>query len=319
MAFAMGNGRRVRFWKDKWCGGDLLSTSFPSLYAITSSKEVWYPSADGGVWAPCFFRQLNDWEVVPVECFFQRLQGRRVCRDDKVGSGVGLVGICLAHVKASKVILSEGGLSSLANMKLNLELNQLNNRMDDPGTTNQDPNLVKCIFLPWESAEESELQNFMPDIILGADVIYNPLCLPHLIRVLATLLNQTRSSSPLQQDNCVEFSPDSRCIMDARAEGADIHNHDHGSRSTTNADGRGKNSVPVAYIASVIRNIETFNYFLALAEEANLDVKDLTEQYFDGNQRTVHVPLSFEARDLFLYQLIGLCINEWKLSRYLCK
>ena len=84
MAFAMGNGRRVRFWKDKWCGGDLLSTSFPSLYAITSSKEAWYPSADGSVWAPCFFRQLNDWEVVPVECFFQRLQGRRVCRDDKV-------------------------------------------------------------------------------------------------------------------------------------------------------------------------------------------------------------------------------------------
>lgn len=41
-----------------------------------------------------------------------------------------------------QVILSEGGLSSLANMKLNLELNQLNNRMDDPGTTNQDPNLV---------------------------------------------------------------------------------------------------------------------------------------------------------------------------------
>ncbi|KAL6324218.1 hypothetical protein AAG906_006490 [Vitis piasezkii] len=168
----------------------------------------------------------------------------------EVGSGVGLVGICLAHVKASKVILSEGDLSSLANMKLNLELNQLNNRMDDPGTTNQDPNLVKCIFLPWESAEESELQNFMPDII---------------------------SSSP-QQDNCVEFSPDSRCIMDARAEGADIHNHDHSSRFDTNADGGGKNSVPVAYIASVIRNIETFNYFLALAEEANLDVKDLTEQ-----------------------------------------
>ena len=24
---------------------------------------------------------------------------------------------------------------------------------------------VKCIFLPWESAEENELQNFMPDIM----------------------------------------------------------------------------------------------------------------------------------------------------------
>lgn len=41
-----------------------------------------------------------------------------------------------------QVILSEGDLSSLANMKLNLELNQLNSRMDDPGSTAQDPNLV---------------------------------------------------------------------------------------------------------------------------------------------------------------------------------
>ena len=56
-----------------------------------------------------------------------------------------------------QVILSEGDLSSLANMKLNLELNQLNKGMDDPGSINQDPNLVSlsnwnieflhCIFL----------------------------------------------------------------------------------------------------------------------------------------------------------------------------
>ncbi|RYR65409.1 hypothetical protein Ahy_A03g011341 [Arachis hypogaea] len=44
----------------------------------------------------------------------------------QIGSGVGLVGLCLSHVKASKVILSDGDLSTLANMKFNLELNHLN-------------------------------------------------------------------------------------------------------------------------------------------------------------------------------------------------
>ena len=39
--FFMGNGRRVRFWKDRWYGDDPLCTSFPSLFAISSSKEAW--------------------------------------------------------------------------------------------------------------------------------------------------------------------------------------------------------------------------------------------------------------------------------------
>jgi len=34
---------------------------------------------------------------------------------------------------------------------------------------------------------------------------------------------------------------------------------------------------PVAYIACVIRNIETFNYFLSLGDQANLYIEDLTD------------------------------------------
>ncbi|RVX22876.1 hypothetical protein CK203_008272 [Vitis vinifera] len=37
----MGDGRRVRFWEDRWCGDDALSVSFPSLYAMPASKEAW--------------------------------------------------------------------------------------------------------------------------------------------------------------------------------------------------------------------------------------------------------------------------------------
>lgn len=74
MAFSVGNERRVKFWLDKWCGDEPLRSSFPSLFALTNSKEawvadVWSPSFDRGCWAPCFFRRLNDWEVDLVKSF----------------------------------------------------------------------------------------------------------------------------------------------------------------------------------------------------------------------------------------------------------
>ncbi|XP_025702735.1 uncharacterized protein [Arachis hypogaea] len=61
----------------------------------------------------------------------------------EIGSGVGLVGLCLAHMKASKVILSDGDLSTLANMKFNLELNHLNIETDMPQGS-EDPSMLEC-------------------------------------------------------------------------------------------------------------------------------------------------------------------------------
>ena len=36
----MGNGQRVRFWKNKWCGDDPLCVTFPSIFALIVSKEA---------------------------------------------------------------------------------------------------------------------------------------------------------------------------------------------------------------------------------------------------------------------------------------
>jgi hypothetical protein len=55
---------------------------------------------------------------------FPELFANKACFE--VGSGVGMVGICLAHVKAKEVILTDGDLLTLSNMKLNLERNHLN-------------------------------------------------------------------------------------------------------------------------------------------------------------------------------------------------
>ncbi|KAK8698129.1 hypothetical protein V6N13_114260 [Hibiscus sabdariffa] len=191
----------------------------------------------------------------------------------EVGSGVGLVGICLAHVKASKVILSDGDLSTLANMKLNLEKNQLNTEIDLLETNIENHNVVKCIHLPWESASEKELQDFMPEIILGADVIYDPSCLPHLVKVVAILLNKKKS---LPDVTCEDSKVNDAHDLDASSFLARPINTSEVKGIIDDAGDLVSVPNPVAYIASVIRNADTFNCFLALADEADLTIKDLT-------------------------------------------
>ena len=40
MVFIAGNERRVRFWRDRWCGDSPLCESFPSLFALSVEKEA---------------------------------------------------------------------------------------------------------------------------------------------------------------------------------------------------------------------------------------------------------------------------------------
>ena len=40
VSFAVGDGRRVRFWKDIWCRNNLLCEAFPSLFALVVSKDA---------------------------------------------------------------------------------------------------------------------------------------------------------------------------------------------------------------------------------------------------------------------------------------
>nr|CAN70867.1 hypothetical protein VITISV_027610 [Vitis vinifera] len=88
LVFIVGNGRRVRFWRDKWCGDSPLCSSFPSLFALTDDKEesvanVWDSLAEGGWggWNPCFVRAFNDWEVEEASSFMERLHRSRVIED----------------------------------------------------------------------------------------------------------------------------------------------------------------------------------------------------------------------------------------------
>ena len=39
-SFSVGNGERVRFWKDTWLGDKPLASQYPTLYRIVHRKEV---------------------------------------------------------------------------------------------------------------------------------------------------------------------------------------------------------------------------------------------------------------------------------------
>ena len=39
-AFSIGDGRRVNFWKDVWCGEEALSSMFPSLFNMAIHKDA---------------------------------------------------------------------------------------------------------------------------------------------------------------------------------------------------------------------------------------------------------------------------------------
>lgn len=114
---------------------------------------------------------------------------------------------------------------------------------------------------------------------LGADVIYDPSCLPHLVRVLSIYLNRRITTNNRLNGTAQACDKEEDC---------------------SNGDCSGSNKVnlqvatlkslleemetgPVALIASVIRNIDTFNCFLKLCCQNDLLVKDMTESIRPDN------------------------------------
>ena len=92
MSFALGNGRRVLFWRDKWCGIVPLNVAFPFLYVIVASKKalvtnVWSLIMGGGVGILRLNLLLNDWENEELSNLFLNLTREKfqLGLDDKVG------------------------------------------------------------------------------------------------------------------------------------------------------------------------------------------------------------------------------------------
>ena len=81
--FQVGNGSRVLFWQDVWCGERPLKSQFPNLYRIAHLKEATVNqmfSRNGKHihWDLSFVRRLNDWEEESVCNLLALLAAREV-------------------------------------------------------------------------------------------------------------------------------------------------------------------------------------------------------------------------------------------------
>ncbi|KAG0504748.1 hypothetical protein M758_N021500 [Ceratodon purpureus] len=162
----------------------------------------------------------------------------------EVGAGAGMVGVLLARIGASKVLLTDGSLATLANMRHNLSINNVKvEGMEEINGCEQHAHFsttVKCQQLMWETLSDKELHTLESNVILGADLIYDPLYIPHLVKLLASLLSL-----------------------------------DHPAR--TNISEQSVHEYPVAYIASAVRNPETLVFFVETVRKAGLRMVEVSE------------------------------------------
>lgn len=63
----LGDGNKIRFWDDVWCGNETLLAKFPHIHAIARNKEcrIYDVSSPDclGLWNIFITRNLQDWEV----------------------------------------------------------------------------------------------------------------------------------------------------------------------------------------------------------------------------------------------------------------
>ena len=76
MRFEVGDGCRVLFWHDVWCGELPLNILFPALFSIACTKEAWVGEkidiAHGIIhWNVTLFQLIHDWEMEVVSQFFE--------------------------------------------------------------------------------------------------------------------------------------------------------------------------------------------------------------------------------------------------------
>uniref|UniRef100_A0A2N9FD38 SMP-LTD domain-containing protein n=1 Tax=Fagus sylvatica TaxID=28930 RepID=A0A2N9FD38_FAGSY len=78
-----GQGNRILFWHDSWCGMTPLKSLFPVMFSCSSDKSASLASvlsrSDEGarrVWNFSFIRDFNDWEMDEVLTFFNLIHSK---------------------------------------------------------------------------------------------------------------------------------------------------------------------------------------------------------------------------------------------------
>jgi hypothetical protein len=77
-SFVVGDGSRIKFWHDSWCGDHPLREQFPDLFRLARAPEASVADHlcfNGSIrhWDIAFSRQVHDWELETVAAFMELL------------------------------------------------------------------------------------------------------------------------------------------------------------------------------------------------------------------------------------------------------
>ena len=186
----------------------------------------------------------------------------------ELGCGSGMVGVALHRCGAARVILTDGNLETVANCRRNLALNGLPVQQGyagggggdggggysaGSGCSKQQPQQasLECRLLAWEDSwpargqEQHLQQQQQPTVVLGADLLYDPVVIPVLLPLLKQVLAAAATQQPPQQGQAVGSSQQEQAA---------------GSMERLLAE------EPAVYLATHVRNEATQQQFLSAVQ-----------------------------------------------------
>ena len=211
----------------------------------------------------------------------RRFAGKRVV---ELGPGVGVASSTLAKTPRpplEALTLLDRDNETLANLAANLALNGVRCRIPDerakpernapttallPVRQTEDrdagsPCVVSLRRLDWHDFDPARLRSIRADVVVAADVLYDPLDVPALLDVAAALLGERRD-----EEGTTFFR---------RGDGGDAPREDE-KKKTCFAP---RDDEPFALFVSAVRQPATLALFARLAAERGFEPADVTEAF----------------------------------------